>query len=231
MNKIFLALFCLTAISTYAQTTGSNFGLGGYQQTIKLNTSKTTDVYTAVEKWFNNNAGIFTVKNAEPTVEAKEKNKNDVDAAYGNSRPLQSLDPNANRLIGQGLIKYFGGTRTSIRLMYIKYDIVVEIKAGQLSFKATNLRYYHFDPKNYTDANVFSFTGGKPCDNTGTMDYLIGCQSNPDEFMALGAFFQQTAGKQFKALKTELTNKKYVSAPAPKKNTGSTTSGKAKPKK
>ena len=94
MNKIFLALFCLTAISTYAQTTGSNFGLGGYQQTIKLSTTKTTDVYTAVEKWFNNNTGIFTVKNTEPTVEAKEKNKNDVEAAYGNSRPLQSLDPN-----------------------------------------------------------------------------------------------------------------------------------------
>jgi hypothetical protein len=219
MKKALLPLLYLFTICAYAQTTGNNFGLGGYQQTIKLSTTKTTDVYTAVEKWFNTNTGIFTVKNAEPTVEPKEKNKNDVDAAYGNSRPLQSLDPNANRLIGQGLIKYFGGTRTSIRLMYVKYDIVVEIKAGQLSFKATNLRYYHFDPKSYTDANVFSFTGGKPCDNTGTMDYLVGCQSNPDEFKALGAFFQQTAGKQFKALKTELTNKKYVSAPAPKKST------------
>lgn len=219
MNKTLLLLFCLLVVTTNAQTTGNNLGLGGYQQTIKLSTTKTTDVYAAVEKWFNNNTGIFTVKNAEPTVEAKEKNKNDVDAAYGNSRPLQSLDPSANRLIGQGLIKYFGGTRTSIRLMYVKYDIVVEVKAGQLSFKATNLRYYHFDPKSYTDANVFSFTGGKPCDNTGTMDYLVGCQSNPDEFKALGVFFQQTAGKQFKALKTELANKKYVSAPAPKKST------------
>lgn len=232
MNKTLLAVLCLFTTGIYAQTTGNNLGLGGYQQTIKLSTTKTADVYAAAEKWFTNNTGIFTIKNTEPTVEAKEKNKNDVDAAYGNSRPLQSLDPNANRLIGQGLIKYFGGTRTSIRLMYVKYDIVVEIKAGQLSFKATNLRYYHFDPKSYTDANVFSFTGGKPCDNTGTMDYLVGCQTNPDEFKALGVFFQQTAGKQFKALKAELTNKKYVSAPAPKKSSkGAASSGKAPAKK
>lgn len=208
-TALFFLLILYVSATAQQKTTASP--LSGYQQTIKLNsTAKIADVFSTAENWIYTHPTLFTAKNAEPTVEAKQKNKQEVDEAYGNSRPLQSIDPAANRLTGQGLIKYFGGTRTCIRMLYLKYDITIEVRQGLATFKLSNLRYYHFDPKTYKEANVFSFNGGIPCDNTGTIEYLRGCNVAPEEMTALGNFFKQTADGLYAAFKKDLGNKKML---------------------
>ncbi|HLP49395.1 MAG TPA: hypothetical protein VK154_00780 [Chitinophagales bacterium] len=225
-----LLLFLILSVTSTAQQKTAASPLSGYQQTIKLNsTAKIADVFSTAENWIYTHPTLFTTKNAEPTVEAKQKNKQEVDDAYGNSRPLQSIDPVANRLTGLGLIKYFGGTRTCIRMLYLKYDITIEVKQGLATFKLSNLRYFHFDPKTYKEANVFSFNGGTPCDNTGTIEYLKSCQVAPEEMNALGNFFRQTADGLYNAFKKELGNKKMLPAPTAKPATAKKPAAKTKP--
>jgi|ERR1043165_232130 hypothetical protein len=209
------ALLCFVSAGVAQSADLSAFK--GFNQTVKLNSKiESSDVFSAVEHWFNANPALFTSKNAEPAFEAKAKNKADVEDAYANRTPLRSLDPASNKLIGQGLIKYYGGKGASIQLMYLKYDITVEIKTGEAAFRISNLRYYHFDAKNYTDAGIFAYGGGKPCEHTGTMEYLVDCQTSPTEFQALADFFQQTVKAQGKAFGEELKAKKMLPAPATK---------------
>lgn len=210
-----------------------------YQKAIKLNSKvKPADVYSAAENWFSSYGALFTAKNAEAPEPSKLKNKQAVEDAYDNHHPLQTLDPAAYRVLGQGIVKYFGGTKTSIRMLYIKYDISIQASAGQAMFKVNNVRYFHFDPKNYTEAGIFSFKGGQPCDYTGTMEYLKGCQVSETEFTALALFFNKTVTNLQSAFTKELGNKKMLattsataSAKKPVKKSAASTSSKASVKK
>jgi hypothetical protein len=222
-----LLLFVVTTLvcnSSFAQQqTSAKTIVTDYQKTTKLNAGiKPQAVYSLTENWFNANPAMFTTKNAEAPETSKTKNKKEVEEAYDNKRPLQSLDPAVNRVLGQGLVKYFGGTKTSIRLLYIKYDITIQATAGQVVFKVSNVRYFHFDPKSYTEAGIYSFNGGKPCDYTGTMEYLKGCQVSSAEFTALTAFFNKTVtdlnASYIKALKEKkMANPGTATKPAASK--------------
>lgn len=196
-----------------------------YKKTIKLVAkAKPEEVYSIAEKWFNTNPGIFTSKNASAPEPAKAKNKSAVEEAYDNHHPLQSLDPAAYRVIGQGLLKYYGGTTGSFKLLYVKYDIIIQATAGQVSYRVNNVRYFHFDPKNYTEAGIYAFKGGQPCDYTGTIEYLKGCSVKADEMNALATYFKDVVIKQQAAFTKELKDKKLLQAGT------SSTAGKASSK-
>jgi hypothetical protein len=185
-----------------------------YTQSYKLNPkAKTDDVYSLAQTWFNVPAK-FTQKNADPPADSlktkKNKNQLEVDRQFDNSRPLQLLNPEVNKMVGLGLLKYYGGTGTSIKLLYLKYDIYVEIKAGQAMVSVSNIRYFHFAPKNYTATGLYSFAGGKPCDNEGTIESLIDCENFHDEFNGLVVYFNKEVNNLFADFKTLLKQKKAL---------------------
>jgi hypothetical protein len=137
MKNLFLFLVFATAFCK--NISAQSVMKTDYKQVIKVNSKiKPADIYTAAQNWFSGNTNLFTAKNAETPATGIAKNKQEVEDAYDNKRPLQSLDPSANRVLGQGLIKYFGGTTTSIQLLYIKYDITIEAKAGQVTNELRN---------------------------------------------------------------------------------------------
>lgn len=225
-----IALFLLST-SSYAQQKAA-LPLLAYQQSIKLGAKvKPEDVYTAAESWFNANPSLFTSSNALAPSDVKQKNKEAVDKEFNNSHALQMLDPSIYKLQALGLIKYFGGTTTSIRMLYIKYDIAIAIKAGSATFSISNVRYFHFDAKNYNPTGIFSFDGGKPCEHSGNLDALYNCQTNAEEFKQLSDYFNKTVKAQAEAFNKGLKDKKMLyTAPATtskstsnKKSSGSTT--------
>jgi hypothetical protein len=178
-----------------------------YKQTYQLAAkAKADDVFALAETWFSEPAR-FTQKNAEPPIDTtkakKNKNKISVDKEFDNAKPLQILDPAGHKINAMVLVKYYGGYTNSIKLLYIKYDINLEIRNNTCTVSIDNVRYYHFDPKSYAQTALYNFSGGKPCDAAGNMEYLIACENFHDEFKNLALYFnKQTTGlcADFKAL-------------------------------
>lgn len=178
--------------------------------------ANTDDVYTLAQQWFNQ-TGKFSQKNADPpidTVKAKKnKNKIEVDKEFANTTPLQMLNPAAGKVVGSGVLKYYGGIGNSIKLLYIKYDIYVEIKTGLAIVSATNLRYYHFSPRNYTTTGLYSLQGGRPCDAEGTINDLVNCENFHDEFKNLATCYNKEVNNLFTDFKSLLSQKKVLYDP------------------
>ncbi len=230
--KHLLLLLCLLS-TCFATTFAAEPAIPtGYRQVVKLSTTaKQEDVYQLAEEWFKNAPAKFTQKNAEPEVEEggkKAKNKAVLDKEFDNSKPLQVLDPSVYKVSGLGMVKYYGGTTTSIRLLYIKYDITILAEAGQTIFEVSNVRYFHFDSKTFQEAGIYAFEGGKPCDHSGTMQYLNDCQQVKEEYTQVAQYFNQQLTSLFTDFKNTLKAKKllYVAPATTKSNTKKTTTKK-----
>ena len=208
-----------------------------YKQSFKLNPKvKEEDVFAVAEKWFTENPGKFVQKNADlqiDTVKAKRnKNQVELDKEFGNIRPLQSLEPTGGKIVGMGLLKYYGGSTSSIRLLYIKYDLYLKIEQDVLSLSIANVRYFHFNPSTYAKMGIYGFNGGQPCEPMSNLEYLIDCETAHNEFGALASCFNKETSKLFADLKGSLKTNKVLyepktvsSVPDPKPKT------KANPKK
>lgn len=221
--KPLLLLLCLVSLHGVITHAAEPAIPTGYRQVVKLSaTSKQEDVYQLAEEWFKTAPGKFTQKNAEPPVEEggkKAKNKAVLDNEFNNSHPLQVLDPSVYKVSGLGMVKYYGGTTTSIRLLYIKYDITILAEARQTVFEVSNVRYFHFDAKNFQEAGIFAFEGGKPCDHSGTMQYLNDCQQAKEEYTKVAQFFNQQLTGLFTDFKNTLQAKKLLYVAPVTKNT------------
>lgn len=205
-----LLLFVITAFTAQAQQKVSVPQLS-YKQTIKLGAKvKPEDVYSLAETWVNANSGLFTAVNTPAPTDVKQKSKDAVEKQFDNSHAMQMLDPSVLRIQALGLIKYFGGTTTSLRMLYIKYDIAIQAKAGEATFSISNVRYFHFDAKSYADAGIFSFDGGVPCEHSGNLSDLYTCQKSTEEFNQLTAYFNKTVKAQADAFAKELKDKKML---------------------
>ena len=184
-----------------------------YKQTFKLGTKvKTDDVFAVAQTWFNDPTR-FTQKNTEPPADSiklkKNKNKAAVDKEFNNSKPLQMLDPAAHKLNAMGLVEYYGGFTTSIKLLYIKYDINLEIKSGICTLSISNLGFF-ICKKLCTNRLVHNFSGGKPCDGTGRIEGLMECEKFHDEFKGLAVYFNKEMAGLFADFKTVLKKKMFL---------------------
>lgn len=206
-----------------------------YKTSIKLDPNLDPyDVYQVAEGWFKENPDQFTQKNADPPLDAekakKNKNKMDVDESFDNKQPIKGLDPNGYKVVGGGLLKYYGGNVSSFRLLYIKYDIYLAVEHNALTASVSNLRYYHFNQATFSKLGIYSFQGGTPCDPMGFIESLIECQHSPEEFNQISQYFGQEVDKLFASLNATVEKHKMqyvaplpapviVEAPAPVKNT------------
>jgi hypothetical protein len=202
-----------------------------FSQKIKLNSKiKTEDVYASALKWFGNPA-TFTKKNADPPIDTlkakKNKRKAEAESQFDNPRPLQMQDPAGSKLVGMGISRYYGGMGTSIKLLYLKYDIYVEIKEGIATISALNIHYFHYNSQTYAQTGLYNFSGGKPCEEVGKIEALIGCENFHDEFKALGIYFNKETTVLFADFKNLMAQKKFLydpkTASAAPKTTGKST--------
>jgi len=188
-----------------------------YTRSFKLDAKvKKADVYAAALAWFGDPAG-FTRKNADPPADTanakKNKRKAEAEAQFDNPRPLQMQDPISGKALGMGIIRYYGSMNNAIKLLYVKYDIMVEIKAGEATISVSNIHYFHYHPASYKQVPLYSFSGGRPCDEVGAIEALIGCQNFRDEFTNLTAYCNNVIYGQVDDFRKLLKQKKYLYDP------------------
>lgn len=203
---------CLHAQNTFPYDSATHQVV--YRQSIKLLPgTKTADVYAAATVWFGDSARFTHYNVVAPldTMKLKKPNKKKLAAEeqYGNPRPLQMQDPAADKMQGLGIIRYYssGG---SIRLLYLKYDIAVEVKPAAAVLTVSNIRYYHFDAGSYKPVSIYNFSGGKPCEDVGTIESLMACQHFDEEFKKLAIYCNREIYGHMADLRTTLVKKKLV---------------------
>ena len=186
-----------------------------YRQSVRLMPKvNSADVYAAATAWFADSSKFTHYNAIAPldTMKLKKPNKKKraTEEQYGNPRPLQMQDPAADKLQGLGVIRYYssGG---SIKLLYLKYDIGIEVTATAAILTVSNIRYYHFDAMSYKTAPIYNFSGGRPCDEVGTLESLISCQNFHEEFKKLALYCNKEIYGHIADLRTTLIRKKLVS--------------------
>ena len=188
-----------------------------YHQSYRLNTKvKTEDIYAASLAWFSD-AARFTNKNAEPPTDSiaasKNKKKRAAEEQFANPRPLQMQEPVGHMAQGMGVIRYYGSMHNAIKLLYIKYDITVRITADSASISVSNMHYFHYVPSSYKQVPLYSYSGGKPCEEVGTMESLITCGNFREEFTRLAQYCNKVIYSQMGDYKNLLKQKKYLYEP------------------
>ncbi len=185
-----------------------------YRQSVKLAPgAKTGDVYAAINTWFGDSARFTHYNLVAPldTMKLKKPNKKKiaVEEQYGNPRPLQMQDPAADKMQGMGIIRYYssGG---SLRLLYLKYDIGVEVKPAAAVVTISNMRYFHFDASSYKQAPIYNFSGGKPCEDVGTIESLMSCQHFAEEFKKLAIYCNREIYGHVADMRSALIKKKLA---------------------
>jgi hypothetical protein len=187
-TKKILLLAALTFCLIRSSFAGTNLpfnpstGEVTYKQIFAISQSQTSEeAYETVINWFKN-TGKFTRKNTQaPNEYSQSKNKQAVDEAFTNARPLQSVDPYAQRIAAKGLVKYYGGANSTIDLLYVEYYMIIEVGEKEITATISQIKYHHFNNRTYSMRPVYSWQGGKPIDQVGTIaNFCAQCNNNAD---------------------------------------------------
>lgn len=208
-------LLGLLISSSYA---GSSFAINVasgevvYKRTFKVHTDFTDeDAFTLVQNWFNSDASKFTCQNTEgPNTSCK--NKTEVEEAFNNPQPLQSLDPSSGRMSGRGLLKYYGNAASTIGVLYMEYYLLIEINGHQVTATISRMKYHHYNQHTYAAKPIYSWQGGKPLDSADKLANLLASdQSETRDIIDVGNFVNENAEKLFNDLELFLQNKRVLS--------------------
>ena len=222
VNSLILSimLFITTGQALFAQTKlPADAATGMISYKFKLETDRATKskvLLRQVADWFKQNAEVFTRSNTVDTghqvMTDKKRNesKEAVQQQFANTKPLQSIDPESDRLSGKGIIKYTGLANGCIRLFYVQYNIVITVSDGVVTGDISNFRYSHFNPRTYQSQPVFNWSGSMPCDNVNTVEYIRDCEACHSEFNTFYTFLNTNAEEVINNLKTFMKSEKGI---------------------
>ena len=181
-----------------------------YKHTFKLHAGiKDDDAYGIVQDWFNSAAAKFTSQNIEgPATSCK--NKALVEDVFKNPQPLQSLDPGSGRMVGRGLIKYFGPATSSVGVLYMEYYVVLEINGHQLTATVSKMKYHHFNQRTYSPKPIYGWQGGKPLDDADKLSALVNNAAENRDLAEVGAFVNKNIASLFNNLQSFMQTAKIL---------------------
>ena len=159
-----------------------------YSKIIVLDSSyNSTIIYNTLKEWFSTDISKFYRTSSEKGSAAndgfwgtKKANMATVDLSFKNDQPLKLDDPANKKLIGRIVCKYFGSSYGCVRLIYLTFDIKVQVKDGKYKYEMTNFAYTHYNPyqANKIGFNVMNDKG--PCKSTGPIEELLQCDNCKD---------------------------------------------------
>ncbi|MDB5282129.1 MAG: hypothetical protein JWO06_1204, partial [Bacteroidota bacterium] len=206
-----IAGLVLCAANIFAGTTATSPAPNSevvFKQTFKLNANFTEDdAYDLVQSWLAKSPDKFTAQNTDLPVVGKSKNKTEVDEAFNNPRPLQTLDPASHRVMAKGIIKYYGGSNSVINLMFVEYYVVLQVIGHEVTATVNEIKYHHYN-RNYASTPIYTWQGGKPFECADNIGKLL--QANTPEINKLGSFLNDGVEKLFVDLKLALSQKEAL---------------------
>lgn len=212
--KGFILLLMLMGINTYAQTPQAPTGNVGYNYSIKIS-KKVSDAaaFSLLQKWIGKNQKSFCRQNRDSIGYAiKSKNKQIVETEFANAIPLQTLEPNAKKMMAKCLFKYGGDENNCINILYVECFIILEVKGNKVTISATRFGYHHFSKKNYGSVPIYNWDGnGKPCEGVGTLQELVECLGNNNkDVVKLMAYLNSDMDKLIAELRKYLLQNKAL---------------------
>ena len=195
-----------------------------YRQTLRLqNSLSQEDAFNLIQEWFTSGTSKFTCQSGND-LNLSCKNKAEVENAFCNNHPVQSLDPASGRIAGKGLIKYFGPVNSNISLLYMEYYLVLEIKGQNVTATVSKMSYHHYNQRTYTARPIFGWQGGRPFEPADKLENLVNSTNESRETQEVGNVVNQDIEVLFNDLKGFLQNKKALDAHAISPNLASETS-------
>lgn len=164
------------------------------------------NAFEMLQGWVAKNGRVFTRTNDvfAMNAAANDNNKNfaELEQVFANVQPLQSIDPASNRLAAKVMVKYQGAKAGGcLQIMYVQYYLVLTVKEGAIEAEVTDIRYNHFNKKNFGLMRINSWTDYTSCEAISTIEYLVENEHCHDEFCAFATFLNNDVAK----LQTQLT--------------------------
>lgn len=200
MKALFSFLvIALFATATSAQTTmpvNKATGKVSYRFTIPVaNNMSDEEAYAATAEWFSRNTAEFTRSNMcvkpENMSGVNGKMLAEVSHEFNNSFPVQSLDPNSNRVAVRVVTKYFGDQGSNIHALYLQYYMVVTVADHKITCELSDIRYNHFNERSYQFKRIQNWSNSTSLDPVNTIEYMVENQQAAAEFAKFYSFFNK----------------------------------------
>jgi hypothetical protein len=199
--------FCLCSAKLFASINTVRDAASGdviYREHFKLSDGLNSEqAFELIQNWFTKNPGKFTRQNASPVAGNGNANMALVEEAFKNAHPLQSIDPESNRVAGRSLVKYFGNANSSIKVMYIEYYLVLEVHGHELTATISQVKYHHFNT-HYAPQVIYNWQGGRPFDSSDKFETLTSSTNANADISNLSNFLNQDMAKLMTDLKMSL---------------------------
>jgi len=183
MNKrlLTISVMCLgfgLAFGQYELPFDSVKGKVSYVVNIPLSDKVNRDnLFEAYQQWFNREVKLFSrVSNPDYkcyTSDACLENKKEVDQIFSNPIPLQSIDPESNRMATRVVVRYTGDEEALLKLMYLEYYLVLTIQEKHIHAEITDIHYNHLHSKKYTLQKIGNWTNSVSAESINKIEHLM----------------------------------------------------------
>ncbi len=151
--------------------------------------------YELAAEWFAKNGSQLTRSNLSEAAQCAQctnaANLAEVNHEFANSSPVQSLDPESNRIAARVVTKYFGSGSSTIRAMYVQYYLIVSVVEHQIVCEIKDIRYNHFNEHNYQFKRIQNWGNSTSLDPVNTFDYLVANEQSHEEFNKFYSFLNK----------------------------------------
>lgn len=141
------------------------------------NSTSQEGLFEAYQQWFGKEIGLFNrVSNPDYRCYSSDaclQNKKEVDKIFANPTPLQSIDPESNRMATRVVVRYTGDDEALLKLMYLEYYLVLTIHKEKIHAEITDIHYNHLHAKKYTLQKIGNWTNTISAESIDKIEHLL----------------------------------------------------------
>ncbi|MDR0692422.1 MAG: DUF4468 domain-containing protein [Prevotellaceae bacterium] len=195
MKKTFLLVLFSTIISWNALFAQVNLPMDDsgeivFSGVVQTKNSLTADnIFDNAKEWLSTKSANFNRSNSEKNMQGtnvwlgtKKSNFENIDALFKNDEPLKLSDKEEKKIIGKIVNKYTGGTTGCIRVIYLEYDLIMEIRDGRYRYKIINFTYTHYNQAQGKQSQIYGWKDEGNCKSKGALTGLLSCEHCGKEF-------------------------------------------------
>lgn len=187
-----------------------------YSYSIKRDKRMTNDAaYKVVQDWFEQNSCEFKRCNLNQygciSQNVNTKNLAEVEKVFANASPLQSIDPESNRITGKVSLKYTGDALGILKVLYLEYFMIVTVNEKTIDCQITDIRYNHFNPKSFLLQRINNWSDFTSLEPVNTLEYLDQNQKCSSDFGKFACFLNDDMDRLYNHLGNYVKSAKSLS--------------------
>ncbi|MBK8658039.1 MAG: hypothetical protein IPN22_03995 [Bacteroidetes bacterium] len=187
-----------------------------YRYSIKRDKRLANDAtYKIVQDWFEQNSCEFKRCNLNQyscvSQNVNIKNLAEVEKVFSNASPLQSIDPESNRITGKVSLKYTGDALGILKVLYVEYFMIVTVNEKSIDCQITDIRYNHFNPKSFLLQRINNWSDFTSLEPVNTLEYLDQNQKCGSDFSKFACFLNEDVEKLYSHLGNYVKSAKSLS--------------------